>query len=470
MQTTSLMQRLDSYADYVLRSAFFSAKGYGIRMMRSGKAFYRLLEELEESQWSTREQFQELQNAKLRALIRHSYDNVPYYRRLFDIHGLKPKDIQSTSDLYKIPTLTKDDLRANPDDFVAKNINRRLLATGWTTGSTGTPLAVRRTLHSIIFDNASMTRQRGWAGVKKYDRKVAIWGTSFGHVIVPRRIGAAPFWRFNAADNQMFFSYHHLSDDTLSAFADGLRKFRPVFIEAFPSTMLMLARFLKKQNARLPLKAIFTTSEPLYRAHRQEIEEVFKTQIFDYYGHAERAVTAAECEYGNMHINPEYGVLEVLQGDETLPLGQSGEIVGTSLNNFGMPLIRYRTGDGSRLIDVVCRCGRHTQILGGIEGRTADFIRTPDGQIMPGDGVMEAFYGLDNIKESQVVQNDLDRIIIKIVKDDEKVAVNTKSLVTNFQRCLGNEMRITVKFVPSISDDDSSKRRWVVSNIGGELN
>ncbi len=469
MQETSIIQRLDSYWDYAIRSAYFSVKGYGIRLMRSGKAFYRILKELEESQWSPREQLQALQDAKLRALIHHSYENVPYYRRLFTTQGLMPRDIQGISDLWKIPTLSKEIIRANPDDFVAKNINRRLLATGWTTGSTGTPLAVHRTLHSIIFDNATLTRQRGWAGVRKYDRKVAIWGTSFGNVIVPRRMRTAPYWRFNAADNQMLFSYHHLSDDTLSAFIDGLRKFRPVFIEAFPSTMLMLARFLKKQNERLSVKAIFTSSEPLYRTHRQEIEEVFETRVFDYYGHAERAITAAECEQGNMHLNPEYGVLEILRGDETLAPGESGEIVGTALNNFGMPLIRYRTGDSSRLIDAVCPCGRQTPLLGGIEGRTADFIRTPDGRLMPGDGVMEAFYGLENIKESQVVQNEIDRVIVNIVKDDQKATVNTESLVTNFQRCLGDEMRVTVEFVANIAGEGSVKRRWVVSNIGGEL-
>ena len=231
----------------------------------------------------------------------------------------------------------------------------------------------------------------------------------------------------------------------------------------------MLARFLKKKNAKLPLKAIFTSSELLYRSHREEIEEAFQSKVYDYYGHAERAVTAAECEEGNMHINPEYGVLEILRGNETMASGESGEIIGTSLNNFGMPLIRYRTGDGASFINGVCPCGRQAPLLGGIEGRTADYIRTPDGRLMPGDGVMEAFYGLDNIKESQVVQDDIDRVIVNIVKDDEKAAVNTESLAFNFKRCLGDEMRIKVRFVGSIFHEGGIKRRWVISHIGGEF-
>ena len=453
---------------YLGHSAFLSAKGLAIRNLRGGRAFHRLLAELEERQWAPLAVKQEAQNAELRALVRHAYENVPYYRRSFDRHGVRPDAIEGVEDLPKLPTLSKEAIRANPHDFVARGQAGRLIATGWTTGTTGAPLGVRRTLRSIVFDKAVLARQRRWAGIEPSDRNVAVWGTIWSNVIVPRAVRTPPYWRFNAADNQMLFSYYHLSDETLPLFVDKLIAFEPAFIEAFPSTLLAFARFLRKQGRTVPVPAIFTSSEPLYSSHRAEIEAAFATRVHDYYGHAERAVTAAECAHGHMHVNPEYGVLEILRGDEPAPAGESGEIVGTGLTNFGMPLIRYRTGDMSHLVPGTCSCGRETPLLGRVEGRAADFIRTPDGRLMPGDGVMEAFYGIDNVRESQIVQEAVDHIVVKLVKDVAAAPVDDRRLRENMARCVGPEVAVSVEYHPSIWEPGIQKKRWVVSKIGDQ--
>ena len=450
---------------YAAHSGFLSAKGYAIKRLRAGRSFRKVLEELEQSQWLSRDRLRELQNAKLRRIVSHAYEQVPYYRRLFDRHGIKPSDIAETGDLIKIPTLGKDRLRANPEDFLARNFAPRLLASGWTTGTTGAPLRVRRTLSSIVFDKAILARQRRWAGVEIYDRNVAVWGTAWGNVIVPHHATSPPFWRYNAADNQLLFSYYHLSDERLPAYLAKLRAFRPAFIEGFPSTLLAFARVLRKRGETMPLRAVFTTSEPLFSCQRREIEAAFQTHVFDYYGHAERAVTAAECEKGNLHVNQEYGIVEILRGETPVAPGESGEIVATGLANLGMPLIRYRTGDASRLLATTCPCGRESPLLGRVDGRVADYIRTPDGRLMPGDGVMEAFYGLENVKESQVVQETIDHIVVKLVKDDDAREVDTGLLRSNLRGCLGDEIRVTVEYEESLWNQEELKKRWVLSKI-----
>lgn len=453
---------------YLGHSAFLSAKGFAIRNLRGGKAFQRLLAELEERQWAPLAVKQEAQNADLRAIVRHAYDNVPYYRRSFDRHGIRPEAIESVEDLPRLPLLTKQAIRGNPDDFVARGQAASLIATGWTTGTTGAPLGVRRTLRSIVFDKAILARQRRWAGVQPSDRNAAIWGTIWSNVIVPRTVRTPPYWRFNAADNQLLFSYYHLSDETLPLFVDRLAEFRPAFIEAFPSTLLAFARFLRKQGQTVPVPVIFTSSEPLYSSHRAEIEAAFETRIHDYYGHAERAVTAAECAHGSMHVNPEYGVLEIVRDGQPAAYGESGEVVGTGLTNSGMPLIRYRTGDMSHSVAGPCPCGRETPLIGPLSGRAADFIRTPDGRLMPGDGVMEAFYGIDNVKESQIVQETVDRIVVKLVKDEEAAPVNDRLLCENMARCLGPEVAVSVEYHASIWEAGTQKKRWVVSQIDSQ--
>lgn len=451
--------------DFYMRSAYLSAKGLMVRAIKNGKMFYRVLEDLEKSQWYSVEELQSLQDKKLRALIHHAYQNVPYYRRVFDKHGIKPHHIQTADDLKKIPCISKQTLKEHGDAFVDQNVSKRTLASGWTTGSTGTPTKTLRSMNSIAFEKATLVRYRRWAGVDIHDRKVAVWGTIWGNVIVPRLLRSPPFWRFNAADNQALFSYYHLSDETLPTFINELRAFRPRFIEGFPSTMLMLARFLRKQNDVLPVQAVLTTSEPLFAAHRHEIEQSFQAKVYDSYGQSERVVSIAECEHGGLHSQSEYGVIELLQGERSAPFGERGEIVGTGLNNFAMPLIRYRTGDISHFVKDPCPCGRYLPLVGSIDGRLADFIRTPDGRIMPGDGVMEAFYGLDNIKKSLVIQEAIDHIVVKIVKDDQKNSLAIDSLTANLRRCLGNGIRIDVDCVDTIPHDGRIKNRWVVSKI-----
>ena len=460
------MRPLHGYVSHIARSTFFSVKGTVVDVIKFGPPFSRILEDLETSQWSTPEQFAELQNRKLKALIRHSYQNVPYYRALFDKLRLTPDDINCVADLKKLPILEKQTVRNSPRDFVARNIARARIFPGWTTGTTGTPLNALRSRESIVFENAMIWRQRRWAGLKYRCRKAAIWGTIWENVIVPAGQRVPPFWRFNAADNQLLLSYYHISDTTLPDYIRRLESFGPEFIEGFPSSILILARYLNSAGKRIPLRAVFTSSEVLYDMHRKEIEEAFSARVFDLYGQAERTVAATECEHhAGLHINPEYGIFEILHDGQDAPPGTTGDVVGTGLNNFVMPLIRYRTGDLAAFAAGSCPCGRQMPLLQGIQGRKADVIRTPDGRIVPGNGLMGAFHGIANIKRSQVIQERLDHVVVNLQREDLSQPVDTTHLRANLAQCLGERVEIEFRLPDQIDTGGQSKFRWVTSHV-----
>jgi phenylacetate-CoA ligase len=461
------MDNLRTALSYVARSAYFSAKGYAVSALKNGPDFQRFLADLEESQWYSASRFRDLQDQKLRALIRHAYDTVPYYRRLFDRHGLRPSDVTSVDDLPKVPVLTKDALRANAPELVSGAVPRRALFSGWTTGSTGTPINALRTHASIAFEHAMIWRQRRWAGIELKSRKAAVWGTIWNNVIIPSNLPKRPpYWRYNAADRQLLFSYYHMSDETLPEYFEKLEEFRPAFIEGFPSTILVLANFLHRRGRFFPVRAIFTSSEPLYEMHRREIEERFRTRVFDLYGQAERVSAATECEaHAGLHINPEYGVLEVVRDGGEAAQGETGELIGTGLNNYGMPLIRYQTGDIGRLAPLPCTCGRAMPLLASVQGRLVDCIQTPDGRRIPGDGIMGAFHGIGNIRRSQIIQEDLSTLVVRIERDNPEQPVDTRTLHRNLQMCLGSEMNIAFDVVKSIEVHMGSKFRWVISHV-----
>jgi phenylacetate-CoA ligase len=461
------MDNLRTALSYVARSAYFSAKGYAVAALKNGPEFQRFLADLEQSQWYSADRLRDMQDQKVRALIRHAYDTVPYYKRLFNAHGLRPSEVTSVDHLRKIPVLTKDMLRANAPELISTAVPRRSLFSGWTTGSTGTPINALRTHTSVAFEHATIWRQRRWAGIELKARKAAVWGTIWNNVIIPSSLPKRPpYWRYNAADNQLLFSYYHMSDETLPDYFDKLEEFRPAFIEGFPSTILVLANFLRRRGRYFPVRAIFTSSEPLYEVHRREIEERFRTRVFDLYGQAERVSAATECEaHSGLHVNPEYGVLEVLRDGGDAGPGESGELIGTGLNNFGMPLIRYQTGDIGRVAALPCPCGRAMPLLESVQGRLVDCIQTPDGRKIPGDGIMGAFHGVANIRRSQIIQEDLATLVVRIERDNPEAPVDTRALQRNLQTCLGSEMRIAFDVVRSIEVHIGSKFRWVISHV-----
>jgi phenylacetate-CoA ligase len=207
----------------------------------------------------------------------------------------------------------------------------------------------------------------------------------------------------------------------------------------------------------------------LYDVHRKELEESFGTKVFDLYGQAERVVAATECEqHAGLHINPEYGIFEILKDGMDAAPGTMGEVIGTGLNNFVMPLIRYRTGDLATLAKHPCACGREMPLLAGIQGRKGEVIRTPDGRIVPGNGLMGAFHDIANIKRSQIIQEKLDHVVVNLQREEPTGSVDTDRLRTNLALCLGECVRIEFRLVDEIDNQGKSKFRWVTSHVPAE--
>lgn len=117
--------------------------------------FYRFLMK---SQWWPKEKLEEFQNQRLRKIIEHAYDNVPYYRKIFDVRGLRPKDIQCKEDLRKLPILTKEDLRKNFNELMAKDFEKFKPILSHTSGSTGIPMKYYLDKNNFIWENAFVCR------------------------------------------------------------------------------------------------------------------------------------------------------------------------------------------------------------------------------------------------------------------------------------------------------------------------
>jgi phenylacetate-CoA ligase len=446
-----------------MQTVFLNAYALRVHKERYGNRFLRIYENLLNSQYFTSDEIEQYQNKQLRLLVQNAYETVPYYKDLFHRNHLKPADIRSSSDLHKIPLLTKEIIKANFDRLISGSFRKRDLVHGHTSGTTGTPLDVLWDRNTCIYTNAVDWRQKNWAGIRYRDKIALI----LGRMVVPARNTEPPFWKMDYLHNQLWLSAFHLSDRYLGHYFDKLEKFCPVALEGYPSTTYLLARYLNEQGRIFPLKAVLTSSETLYPLQREAIEKAFDCRVFDFYGMAERVIFATECEaHADHHLNFEYGLTEIVdeEGNPT-DAGNHGLVVSTSLQNFGMPLIRYKTSDVSAFKPHACTCGRQMPLLENITTKAEDIIVSPDGRLISPSILTHPFKPMVNIEKSQIIQEDMNSIRVRIVRKPGYTENDTETLLQGLQPRVGHDMKIYVEYADDIERTSSGKYRWVISRV-----
>ena len=378
--------------------------------------FYPIYRRLMDNQWKRYEDLKEEQEKQLRHMVSFAYLNVPYYHKLFHRLGMKPYDIKTVEDLEKLPFLNKEIINKNPDDFKPLYLKRIKYTTAATGGTTGTPLKYRQSSFDRFMGGALLYRGWGYAGYELGDRMVFLAGSSLD-------TGNRSFLVTRAheiARNLRKLSSFDMGDREMKEYAGVINSFRPKFIRGYASSLYFFAQWLEKNDQKIHRpEGIFTTSEKLYPAMRTKIADVFGCPVYDTYGLSDGGVTAFECaEHSGMHIDTERSVMEIVDGNgEQMDSGE-GRIVATSIYNYAMPFLRYDTGDDGNLLDDTCSCGRGYKLLKEVNGRTVDVLVTPEGKSVHGWFFLYIFWEQQGIKEYQVIQETLDRIVIKIVPDD----------------------------------------------------
>ncbi|MHC4216447.1 MAG: phenylacetate--CoA ligase family protein, partial [Planctomycetota bacterium] len=236
------------------------------------------------------------------------------------------------------------------------------------------------------------------------------------------------------------------------------------YIEGYPSSVYAIAQYIVENRLDpVSFKACFTTAETLFDYQREIIQKAFSCKTYNQYGSGEIAVFAAECEHGSMHLSPDYGIVEVVDDDDQpVEVGQTGQLICTSLVNRVQPFIRYRIGDIGALKPGLCSCGSPLPLLGQIEGRTDAVLITSDGRKI---GRLDPiFKGAKGISEAQVIQNDYDKFVVRIVPGKDYIDSNGREVVENLAHRVG-KADIQIEIVEQITRTSAGKFRAVVSNL-----
>ena len=430
-----------------------------------GHLFWETYNFLQESQWWSREKLEEHQMQQLSTLLHHAYDNVPYYRKLFDERGLKPKDIQDWDDLKKLPYLTKGIIRENLSDLIARNYPKSKLQCATTGGSTGIPMGF---YHE---KGVSEAKERAfiitlWHRVnfKMGDRCVVLRGN------VVHSANKGKFWEYDPVNKNLILSSYHMTDELLPNYIAKIREFRPDFIQAYPSVVTILARFMEKNDIKpfTSLKALLCGSENLYPWQRELLEEVFQCRVYSWYGHSERAVLAGECEKSTYyHIFPEYGIVELINkdGNPVTNEDELGEIVATGFNNFICPFIRYRTMDLAIRTDAKCECGWNYPLVKTVEGRLQEFFVDKTGSLTTFTCAHKALWNVkEKINAYQYVQNEPGKVLLNIDVRNKFSISDIDSVKRTFLNFYPR-FDITIKFVEDIPRTERGKFTYLIQKL-----
>jgi phenylacetate-CoA ligase len=456
-QNLTLSDVIYSKLPLSLQNTVISLYGVYWHWLRFGGKYSEFETAYRQREHFRQEEWQKYQKQKLADLLVMASDHIPFYSQLWtDQQKLAARE----GKLLELPLLEKKPLREKPKDFCQDYRHVSRYWTFYTSGSTGTPIETYWTANEIR-DSLAVREVRSaeWAGVSfKLPR-----ATFSGRLVEPDPESNGPFYRFNAAEKQVYFSPFHLRPDTAHFYVDALKKHKIQWMTGYAVSYYLLARHILDINLVVPpLKAVITTSEKLTVEMRSVMERAFRCRIYEEYSAVENTIFASECERGKLHVSPDVGIVEIIRpdGSPCLP-GEVGEVVTTCLTRYFQPLIRYRIGDLAAWDPEPCLCGRNMPVIKEVIGRIEDVVTTLDGrQLVRFHGI---FVHQPHIVEGQIIQEALDRIRVKVVPAKGFAESDKQEIITRVQQRIGFNINVIVDVVTSIERTKNGKFKAVIS-------
>jgi phenylacetate-CoA ligase len=425
-------------------------------------SYLRVYKEIKGSELKSSDEVRGVQLQKLRKVIQHALTTTQYYREKFQSHGVTPTDITSLKDLVRLPILSKEDIRANKDRMVARNIPKEKMVQRKTSGSTGVSL-------EFFVDEDSMQWKRGctmyfdqWSGWKLGNKIAAIWGNP------THRSNWRAVVRNELLERYDFLDTLRMDQKEMFGFYQKQMRRKPALLFGHAHSIYLFANFLKQKGLEpFRPKGIISTCMVLHDFERKAIEETFSCKVFNRYGCEEVSLIACECEaHKGLHLNLNTLIIEFIKDGRPAKPGEPGAIVVTDLTNYGMPFIRYKVGDVGISSAKKCSCGRPLPLMESLEGRVADYVVTPEGNLISGISLTENFaMKLPEIKQLQVIQENTDFLIFKMVRGESFSPASESKIRSMALERFGPKMHYACEYVDTIPQEANGKYRFCISKV-----
>jgi len=420
---------------------------------------------------ASREEMAAIQSERLLKTVERVYHNIPSYRAKMQEKGLVPADIKSIEDISKLPFTEKTDLRDNYPFGMFTVPMSEIVRVHASSGTTGKPTVVGYTRNDLNMWAEVVTRTLCMAGVHQDD----IVQVAYGYGLFTGGLG------MHYGTENLGATVIPISGGNTQKQLQLMQDFGTTVIACTPSYALFLAEVMKDKNidpASLNLKVGIFGAEPWSENMRKEIESKLKIKAIDIYGLSEIVGPGVSCEceeQAGMHINEDHFIPEIIHPEtlEPMPDGEIGELVFTTVTKEGIPIIRYRTRDLTRLIYDKCKCGRTLVRMEKCMGRSDDMLIIRGVNVFPSqiESVLlemsetEPHYLLIVEREGTL---DILKVMVEVQEQffsDEvrELEALKKKITQNIQNTLG--ISVNVKLVePKTIERTAGKSKRVIDN------
>lgn len=321
----------------------------------------------------------EYQVGRLAQLLSHAYTNHPFYRSRMDRANLSPDRFRNIDQLKVLPVLARDDMEALFDSVRTSSADLTLCFTGSSSGTTGIPARYFKDPSTMGMERSAMLFGRIRNGWTPGDPTAVVWGN-------PKTVET--LWRRPSSKLMTFLMNEHRvaacylnSNERVDTALDDLIRWRPAYVYGYTNSLRILAARLLERNLELNCRKVFTTAETMLEGSREVIQKAMGP-VSDSYGCSEINGIAFQCgSCGKYHVADPHVVVEY----EPVPDGGGYSILVTDLDNYIMPLIRYRVGDiviPSKDLEP-CPSGNRWNRIESIQGRISDVIRIGSSYVNP---------------------------------------------------------------------------------------
>ena len=431
-------------------TAYGARTNYG----RYGRGFgLRLAAAIERASWPE-EKVLAYRNARLRRIVRLAAD-TPHYRRIFASLGGAWNDFATPEGLAHLPILTKLEVQAHPEAFRPEGHPPHAQMVH-TSGTTGAGLRFLTTRAATQEQWAIWWRYRKRLGIERR-MKCAYFG---GRPIIPVGHDRPPYWRYNYAERQLLFSSYHMAPETLGAYVEELRRFKPPWIHGYPSLLVLVASQLARAGEELgfALRHVTVGAESLLPSQCEQMQRAFGVYPYQHYGASEAVANMSECPHKRLHVDEDFSFVEFVpaQADPGV-----AEIVGTCLTNEATIFLRYATSDTTSFPTMArCDCGGWGRLVKDIDGRVEDYLRLPGGRLL--GRLDHVFKDMVSIREAQIQQISPEKIRLLVAPQPTWDVEQETRLRAELTSRIGEATAVDIVLVNSIPRTEARKLRLVV--------
>ncbi len=390
-------------------------------------------------------------------IVNHAIETVPFYRNKYK----KIRTIKEFQEQFGF--IDKDIIAENLNDFLSLDMDKAKYILGTTGGTSGNPLKMYIPKNRHIVELGTMH---------------ALWeNVGFQHdiraVIRNKKLADDVDYIINPITKEIIFDGFRLNENYFHTIYRVISQFQIPFIHAYPSTAYEFSRFIVENDLDVSfVKSFLSGSENVYSYQKDFIEQKAGIKFYNWYGHSEKLILGGYCEHSdNYHIEPTYGYFELID-ENGMPIttpGQIGEIVGTTLHNNGMPIIRYKTDDYAEYVGDYCEhCDRHVPLIRNIQGRrNGSKIYGADGSVTTTtalnfhDDLYMYLAGL------QYIQKEKGQLEVLVIKGEGFAQEHDKRLNDYYKSKFSDDTMITITYVDQLLRKANGKFVELISEIKG---